>query len=136
MTEIDESDSADLAGDVRTIRYEIESIKRTQQLILRKDAEQLIALVIPLFEDKSNALMASVYLYVDGTRSQAEIVQAMAGDGIPISQPTVSRRMMTLAEEGLIEQVDVKGRGVVWAKNPEIEKSLRLGTELQRRRIR
>lgn len=130
-------DELEISADVRTIRYDIESIKTTQQLLLRKDADDILErTVLPLFRDAKNTLLASVYKYVDGTRSQAEIVSAMVGDGIRISQPTVSRRMATLIAEGLIEQVNVESRGVVWRRKPEIESGLRLLDELNRKKIR
>lgn len=127
----------DMSADVRSIRYDIDAIKTTQQLLLRKDAVQILELtILPLFLDAKNALMATVYRYVDGMRSQTEIVTAMTSAGFGISQPTVSRRMATLDAEGLIERVNVESRGVVWRKKSEIESGLRLLEELNRRKIR
>ena len=77
--------------------------------------------------------LAEVYLAINGERSQADIVGHLNNSGVTISQPTVSRRMAVLEQEGLIEKVGVGERGVLWGKKQVVEKVLRLSRHLQRR---
>ena len=62
---------------------------------------------------------------------KAEIVDAIVANGVRISQPTVSRRMALLEEEGLIEKVGVDPRGVIWGKKAVLETALRLSRYLE-----
>lgn len=120
------------ADDIRTIRYKIESIETTQHLLLRERAPQLLEQILALFADTDK--LADVYLAVDGRRSQADILDYLKASGVSVSQPTVSRRMATLEEEGLIEKVGVGTRGVLWNKKEVVENVLRLSQRLGRSR--
>ena len=76
--------------------------------------------------------LKEVYLAVNGERSQADIVDYLNASGVRVSQPTVSRRMVTLEREGLIEKVGVVQRGVLWGKKDVVEKVLQLSDHLVR----
>jgi len=125
------AETPDTADEIRTIRYKIESIETTQQLLLRERAPQLLAEISALFDSTDN--LTEVYLAVNRERSQADIVDYLNASGVRVSQPTVSRRMAKLEQEGLIEKVGVGERGVVWGKKEVVEKVLRLSYHLQRR---
>jgi len=122
-------ETPEAADDIRTIRYKIESIETTQHLLLRERRAQLLGEIVELFT--GTPLLSEVYLAVNGTRSQADIVDFLKGSGVQISQPTVSRRMETLEQEGLIEKVGAGPRGVLWGKKDVIEKVLRLSQRLE-----
>lgn len=122
-------ETPETADDIRTIRYKIESIETTQHLLLRERAPQLLQEILAIFG--STDKLAEVYLAVNGQRSQADIVQHLNASAVKISQPTVSRRMTTLEEEGLIEKAGVGERGVLWDKKEVVEKVLRLSRALE-----
>lgn len=123
-------ETPETADDIRTIRYKIESIETTQHLLLRERRPQLLEEILGLFDSVDK--LTEVYLAVDGARSQADIVQHLNASGMTVSQPTISRRMTTLEEEGLIEKVGVGERGVLWRKKQVVEKVLRLSYHLRR----
>jgi Mn-dependent DtxR family transcriptional regulator len=123
-------ETLETADDIRTIRYKIESIESTQHLLLRERAPQLLSQIMKLFEGTDK--LAEVYLAVNRERSQADIVDYLNARGVRVSQPTVSRRMATLEQEGLIEKVGSGERGVAWGKKGVVEKLLRLSYHLER----
>ena len=123
-------ETPETADDIRTIRYKIESIETTQHLLLRERRPQLLEDILGLFDSVDK--LTDVYLAVDGSRSQADIIQHLNASGMTVSQPTISRRMTTLEEEGLIEKLDVGERGVLWRKKQVVEKVLRLSYHLRR----
>jgi DNA-binding transcriptional ArsR family regulator len=121
-------ETLETANEIKTIRFKIEAIESTQQLLLRERAEQLREEILGIFA--STRYLAEVYLAVDGNRSQGDIVDYLKSAGLEISQPTVSRRMGKLDEEGLIEKAGVGQRGVVWRRKQLVEKVLKLSRHL------
>jgi len=122
------AESLETADDIRTIRYKIESIESTQHLLLRERAPQLLSEIKEIFD--STDKLTEVYLAVNRERSQGDIVDYLNASGVSVSQPTVSRRMVALEREGLIEKVGVGERGVLWGKKEVVEKVLRLSDHL------
>jgi len=127
-------ETVETADDIRTIRYKIESIETTQHLLLRERAPQLLTEIMKLFEGTDK--LAEVYLALDPPRSQADAVDYLKASGVGVSQSTVSRRMIALEREGLIEKVGVGERGVLWGKKEVVEKVLRLSDHLVGRQRR
>ena len=126
------TETPETAQEIQTIRFRIESIEGTQQLLLRSRAAEIREEIFSeVFAKHAN--LDQVYLAVDGTRSQAEIVEALNTLGIKISQPTVSRRLQVLIEEKLVEEVDLGPRGVVLRKKEVVERGLKLSKHLARR---
>ncbi len=129
MTSPKMPESLETQEEIQKIRFKIESIEATQQLLMKKEARELLALLLPIFAQHSH--LGDVYLAIDGTKSQAEIVEELNQKGVQISQPTVSRRMTTLEEEGLIEQRTAGQRSVIWARKDVVERSLQLSKRLR-----
>lgn len=127
-------ETAATADDIRTIRYRIESIETTQHLLLRAEAKELLAELLPLFEKDQN--LERVYLALDQPRNQTEIIEHLNGLNTGISQPTVSKKLTKLNEEGLIDKVGYGGGGLRWRKKDVVEKVLRLSREIRRQRQR
>jgi DNA-binding transcriptional ArsR family regulator len=122
-------ETLETADEIKSIRFKIEAIESTQELLLRERAPHMRREILEVFA--RTPLLDVVYLAVNGQRSQAEIVDALAANGVAISQPTVSRRMDRLEQEGLIEKAGVGGRGVVWSKKAVVERTLQLSRHLQ-----
>lgn len=122
------TETKETAAEIQEIRFKLEAIEATQLLLVRDRAKDLIADYQTLFAQTSQ--LDVVYLAIDGTRSQSEIVEALKRDGVSVSQATVSRRMDTLKDHGLIELVARGRRGDIYAKNRVVEQVLRLSKVL------
>lgn len=125
-------ESPETADDIRTIRYRIESIETTQHLLLRAEARELLAELLPLFEKDEN--LERVYLSLETPRNQGQIREILDQQGVEMSQPTVSRKLMHLNDEGLIEKHGAGPGGVSWRKKEVVEKVLRLTRQISKQR--
>lgn len=122
-------ESDDAAEDIQAIRFQLENIEATQRLLVRDRAPSLTTAYFALFRDDESLLR--VYLAVDGTRTQQEIVSHLEASGAGISQPTVSRKLTDLTREGLIEASSIrKGRALVYRKNLIMDDILQLSRRL------
>lgn len=111
------SESNVLLAEVNYIKNKVDSIEKIQMLNLRSNKalkEEYIAL---FREDKT---LSSVYKAVDGIRNQGDIVSAIAS-----SKATVSRKLSTLLEYGLIEIKSIDGTKKVY-KHTAAEKAFGL----------
>jgi DNA-binding transcriptional ArsR family regulator len=122
-------ETPETADDIRTIRYDIDAIKSSQQLLLRGQSGELVKFFLAEF--KKDKKLALVYLALDGKRNQDEVADYINAAGKKVSQPTVSRKIKLLEAEGLVEQRAVPG-GVAWAKNAVAEKVLRLSSKIEK----
>src|SRR5205823_13794538 len=81
----------ELYNELRTIRSRVESIEKTQEVLVRAERDRILADILPVFE--GDVVLARVYLLVDGARSQRQIVTAIAAaSGHGASEATVSRK--------------------------------------------
>ncbi len=124
------AETVDTANEIKTIRYRIESIETTQHLLLRAQSKELMDELLALFTADEN--LAQVYLALDEPRNQSQIIARLKGDGSAISQPTVSRKLAKLDDEGLIEPVGAGMGGTEWGKKKVVEKVLRLTRRLNK----
>ncbi|HUU08096.1 MAG TPA: hypothetical protein VMW61_01080 [Dehalococcoidales bacterium] len=109
MAETDELFTA-----IKRIQGRINSIDFTlEQVLACLPQEQLWEKIKPVLS-KTNA--KRIFLTLDTPRSQSEIMEQLAEDGEPISQPTVSRCLTRLMELGLVKIVDVQERENIYAK--------------------
>ena len=109
MTETDELFTA-----IKRIQGRIDSIDFTlEQVLACLPQEQLWAKIQPALS-KTNA--RRIFLVLDVPRSQSEIIEQLAANDGPVSQPTVSRWLTKLRELGLVKIVDVRGRENIYAK--------------------
>ena len=127
-------ETPETADDIRTIRYRIESIETTQHLLLRGQSKELMQELLELFAKDEH--LEEVYLALDAPRNQAEIVEHLKATSTEISQPTVSRKLARLDEEGLIQREGASASGLQWRKKTVVEKVLRLSRQLERQRQR
>lgn len=123
------TETLETAHEIQTIRFKIESIEGTQQLLLRSRAAEIRGEILSEVFAK-HARLAEVYLAVDGKRSQVEIVEALQAAGLRISQPTVSRRLQVLMAEKLVEEVEAGPRGIILRKKDVVERGLKLSKYL------
>ena len=119
------------AEELKKIRFRLDSIESTQEVILRHNSKEFLAEILKVFANDEE--LKQVYLAVDGYRTQADIVTFLVDKGVKTSQPTVSRRMKILSDDGLIEEVGVTpSGGLVWKKKDVMERVLKLSRALER----
>lgn len=125
MAELD----AETASDIQEIRFRLEAIEATQLALVRNIAPDLIVKILELFESTNG--LKEVYLLVDGKRTQSSILDQLKADGVKTSQPTLSRRIQDLRDNGLIDLVPTSTSGDVYEKNRVIERVTQLSRRLQ-----
>jgi hypothetical protein len=125
------TETLETADEIRRIRDRVDAIEATQQLLLRKDAAQLTEIILQRFE--GNEILASIYLAVDGRRTQSQVVQFLKENGLRGSKPTVTRGVRVLRDEGLIERLSLGKEGVVWGKKKSVDRVLGLTKALQKK---
>ena len=120
-------ETPDTAHEIKQIKFKLESIEGTQELLLMEKRHAVRTQLLEVFERTPN--LKDVYFAIDGRRTQAEIVQHLKGSRVEISQPTVSRRMDLLLEHGIVERID-SPKGIVLKKKDVIERVIRLSKAL------
>lgn len=126
------TETLDTADEIRRIRDRVDAMEARQQLMMRKDAAELRKAMVDTFRLSRNKILAPVYLAIDGTRTQSDVVDLLQQNGWGGSHAGVSRSVRFLRDEGLIERIKVDKDGVVWAKNKSVERILRLTEALQK----
>lgn len=126
----DQQVSDEVFNELRTIRSRVESIEKTQEVLVRAEADRILASLLPQF--KADRVLCEVYLRVDGTKGQRQIVSALENAGVSgASEATVSRKMDALRDLDLVELVDRTSLGKIYAKT-QIERLLRLSKHVER----
>jgi hypothetical protein len=77
-------------------------------------------------------LVGQIYLLLDGKRTQTEILDALARNGIETSAMSVSRLLRDMETEHGIARLVKGGRTKVYGREPEMAKLLNLTTNITR----
>jgi DNA-binding transcriptional ArsR family regulator len=116
-------------NELRVIRSRIESIEKTQEVLVRAERERILAELLPSFE--GDLTLCRVYLLVDGARGQRQIAAQLGAAGaVGASEATVSRKLDALRDLDLIELVDRTTAGNIYRKAP-VDRLLRLTRQVQ-----
>jgi len=122
--------SDNVFNELRTIRSRIESIERTQEVLVRAEADRILASILPRFRE--DLVLGQIYLLVDGIRGQRQITTAMSQAGMTgASEATVSRKLEALRDLDVIELVDRTAAGKIYAKT-QVDRLLRLSRQVER----
>lgn len=123
-------ESEELFAELRVIRSRIEGIEHTQEILVRAQSESIVPTLIQAFAD--DPVLARVFLLVDGSRTQQDIVAVMKANKHPgASDATVSRKIDLLHNDmALIDFVDQTGRGKVYRKSA-VDRILRLSRKVE-----
>lgn len=119
----------DIFNELRTIRSRVESIEKTQEILVRAEADRILSTVLPRFgEDR---VLCEVYLRVDGKKGQRQIVETLRAASVPgASEATVSRKLEVLRDLDLVELVDRTAQGKIYSKR-QIDRLLRLSRHVE-----
>jgi len=104
------------ADELRLIRARLDGIEHTQEVLVRTRSEEIWNSLVPSFEKQP--LLAHVYLLVDGTRTQNDILAALAEKGLLAAgnKATASRTLATLRDDLHLITVVSSGQTQVHAR--------------------
>ncbi|MFL6090448.1 MAG: hypothetical protein ACJ71Z_09935 [Aeromicrobium sp.] len=120
-------ETPDLFAEVAMLRDQVDDMNRSVSALTRRSG----ALQDILEEMQKDEVLAEVFLAVDGTRSQAEIVEVLKKGRNKPSQTTVSRKLDKLVEDwDLIRPHTRSAKGIVLtqtslARALKVERQLR-----------
>ena len=103
----------DLFNEVAQIKDEVEDVREMVDALVRVNSSQLKADILK--EMVSDRALAEVFLLIDGSRSQGEILKALQERGVRGASPaTVSRKLERLVELNLVHFVRREAAGKVY----------------------
>jgi hypothetical protein len=113
------------------MRARLEGIEHRQEMLVRAHSDEILKAIWAYIDDDET--LGEVFLLVDGTRTQQDIVTALRAKGISASQPTVSRKLQKLnIELGLVEIGDRDAAGTVYVKS-DLDRILHMTGKVERR---
>lgn len=114
----------DIYKEVRFLRDKVQAIDHKQEVLIRAQRAAIEAEVLDAM--RKDPKLARVYLAIDGSCSQKEIVERVVAAGTPMSEPTVCRKIDVLKGElAVIELIDRNSRGKIYVKSA-VDKILQL----------
>jgi DNA-binding transcriptional ArsR family regulator len=105
------------------IEHKVDSLDQTTAFALRADAEKHQTTIRLIFEKRVRR--AQVYLAINGQRTRQAIAKHLG-----MKEQNVSRELVALKDQGLVEAIDKQGGNVVWARKT-VDRSLRISKFLQ-----
>jgi hypothetical protein len=127
---VSNEDFLELFAQIRTIRSRIETIERTQDILVRAEARNILPAIEKAF--KADPLLARIYLAVDGVKTQSDIVEEIKMSGHRVSGASVSRKLEKLEKDfHLVDLADRTKAGKVYRKG-ELERILRLSRRVEK----
>ena len=113
------------------IQSQIHTLDGKVNLVARSNRGPLLATLEEVIRAKP--IVGRIYNLLDGTRTQDDIVAALAAGGTPSSKQAVSRWLNEMSgEHGLAELIPGAGRGKRYRKNREMDKALNLTPKVER----
>lgn len=120
----------EILNEVAALRARVDAIDHKQEILIRAQRGPIERAVLDAME--ADPKLAQVYLQIDGKSTQKSVVASLAGAGIAMSQPTVSRKMDVLEGElALIEPTDRGKDGVTYRKSA-VDRILRLSPKVSK----
>ncbi len=115
-----------LERDVREIRYKVDGIDKSVDLLLRANRKEIINDLMDFFGKSKDRI--NVFLAVNGERTVTQITRHLK----PMQQPNVSKRTGELIEQGLIYVKKSTKQGIIYAKTEKVN-ILNLEKELRKK---
>jgi predicted transcriptional regulator len=110
--------------DIKEIRWRVEGIDGSVDLLVRANRKQILSDLIDFFGRSKERVR--VFLEIDGQKSVEGIVKSLQ-----IGQPHVSRRITELKNEGLIELASITEGRYIYRKTSKVN-ILGLDSELRK----
>lgn len=113
-----------LERDIRAIRYKVDGIDKSVDLLLRANRKEIVDDLLDFFGKSKDRI--NVFLTVDGERTVNQVTAKLR----PMKQPNVSSRISELVKEGLIYVKKTTKEGIIYDKTDKVkilnlEKSLK-----------
>jgi hypothetical protein len=124
-------ESLDAYAELRAMRARLEGIEHRQEMLVRAHADEILATVWEYIDN--DEVLAEIYLAVDATLTQKQIVEVLNRKGIEINQSNVSRKLKKLMNDlGLVEVSDRDASGAILRKS-DLDRILHLTPKVERR---
>lgn len=119
-----------LHDDLLAIHSRLGSIEGKVNLLARVDREQFLDLLRKSVEKQP--ILGQIYLALDGSRTQGDVISFLAEFGIDTSPATVSRRLGEMEREhGMVDLVK-GGNSKIYGRDPTVEKILNLPANVRK----
>jgi predicted transcriptional regulator len=99
--------------DVREIKWRVEGIEKSVDLLVRANRAQIIQDLMEFFGRSRERV--NVFLNIDGEKTVNQIAQNMQ-----MKPPNVSRRITELQDEGLVEIKKFTRQGYIYEKTEKV----------------
>ena len=106
------------------------TIEGKVNLVARAERRHLLELLESTV--RSTPLIGQIYLLLDGTRTQTEVVEALGEFSINTSPMSVSRRVTEMETDHGIIEIAQAGKGKVFRKDPAMDKVLNLTVNVRK----
>jgi predicted transcriptional regulator len=117
---------SDVTGkDVREIKWKVEGIEKSVDLLVRANRGQIIEDIIGFFGKSRDRV--NVFLNIDGEKTVDQITK-----DLEMKKPNVSKRITELQNEGLIGIKKITRKGFIYEKTEKV-KILNLEKVLKKR---
>jgi len=124
-------ESLDAYAELRAMRARLEGIEHRQEMLVRAHSEEILATVWEYID--RDEMLAEIFLLVDGTRTQKDILAELSRRGTPVAKGGLSTKLKTLRNElGLVEISERDATGATLRKS-DLDKILHLTTKVARR---
>lgn len=95
-------ESLDAYAELRAMRARLEGIEHRQEMLVRAHSEEILATVWEYID--GDEMLAEIFLLVDGTRTQKDILAELRRRGTPVAAGGLSTKLKRLRNElGLVE---------------------------------
>lgn len=122
-------DAADVQNALLAIHSRLGTIEGKINLVARAEREKILEVLEGVI--RPDPLLGQIYLLLDGSRRQRDIIELLSGFDISASQSTVSRRMdLLVLEYGVADPVGGEASRIL-AKNRAAEDVLNLSTRVR-----
>jgi len=124
-------ESLDAYAELRAMRARLEGIEHRQEMLVRAHSEEILATVWEYID--RDEMLGEIFLLVDGTRTQKDILAELSRRGTPVAKGGLSAKLKTLRNElGLVEISERDATGATLRKS-DLDKILHLTAKVERR---
>jgi predicted transcriptional regulator len=99
--------------DVREIKWRVEGIDKSIDLLVRASRKQIIADILEFFGKSKDRV--NVFLAIDGNKTVDQVAKELN-----MKEPNVSRRITELRDEGLVNIKKITKNGYIYEKTEKV----------------
>jgi hypothetical protein len=119
-------ESPELSKDIKEMKWRLESLDNSQNLIIRADRDKYLEVVSEIFGRSKRKV--EVYRHIDGVKSQATLASELG-----IDEGNLSRYLSDLCDGSLIEVARVQENGSPIYKKSKWHSLLNIGSWLNQK---